>query len=96
MSEIKETYLFRPVRSDDALALLSLIEQSAGGLSSLQPRLGFLEEYIETSISSFSGEKDLESAHKYLLGMFEVRSNRLIGCAAVKTQIGIELSLIHI
>ena len=95
MSEIKDTYLFRPVQADDALALLSLIEQSAGGLSSLQPRLAFLEDYIETSISSFSGEKDLEHAHKYLLGMFEVSTHRLIGCAAVKTQIGIESPFIN-
>jgi len=30
----------------------------------------------------------LEQPHKYLLGMFDARSERLIGCAAVKTQIG--------
>jgi len=30
----------------------------------------------------------LDQPHKYLLGMFDARSGRLIGCAAVKTQIG--------
>ena len=68
--------------------MLTLVQQSSGGLSSLQPRLAFLEDYIETSEASFAGVKDIEIPHKYLLGMFEIRSNRLIGCAAVKTQIG--------
>lgn len=88
MSAIKDTYLFRPIVSADAPALLQLVRQSSGGLSSLQPRLEFLKDYIASSEKSFSGEKDLEEPHKYLLGLFDVRADRLIGCAAVKTQIG--------
>ena len=88
MYDVKDTYLFRPIRREEAPQLLTLVQQSSGGLSSLQPRLAFLEDYIETSEASFSGVKDIEIPHKYLLGMFETRSNRLIGCAAVKTQIG--------
>ena len=30
----------------------------------------------------------MEDPHKYLLGLFDLRADRLIGCAAVKTQIG--------
>ena len=88
MMPVQDTYLFRPVCAADAPALLSLVQKSSGGLSSLQPRLTFLEEYIAASEASFAGQKDLESPHKYLLGMFEAKSERLIGCAAVKTQIG--------
>jgi len=88
MSIAQDTYLFRPIAAGDAPALLSLVQQSSGGLSSLQPRLAFLEEYIANSMASFAGKKDIEAPHKYLLGMFEAKSERLIGCAAVKTQIG--------
>ncbi len=88
MSITQDTYLFRPVRGSDAPALLSLVQKSSGGLSSLQPRLEFLQDYIATSEASFAGQKNVESPHKYLLGMFETKSDRLIGCAAVKTQIG--------
>ena len=88
MSEIKDTYLFRPVRSEDARSLLDLVQQSSGGLSSLQPRLAFLKDYISASEASFSGQKNLEDPHKYLLGLFDLKADRLIGCAAVKTQVG--------
>lgn len=88
MSTIQDTYLFRPITADDAPDLLKLVSQSSGGLSSLQPRLAFLKDYIASSEKSFSGEKNLEDPHKYLLGLFDIRANRLIGCAAVKTQIG--------
>lgn len=88
MSTIKDTYLFRPIISTDAPALLKLVQQSSGGLSSLQPRLAFLEDYIASSEKSFSGAMPLDDPHKYLLGLFEGRTGRLIGCAAVKTQIG--------
>jgi len=88
LSTIQDTYLFRPITADDAPDLLKLVSQSSGGLSSLQPRLAFLKDYIASSEKSFSGEKNLEDPHKYLLGLFDIRANRLIGCAAVKTQIG--------
>ena len=88
MNTIKDTYLFRPIVSADATALLKLVQQSSGGLSSLQPRLAFLKDYIASSEKSFSGAMPLEEPHKYLLGLFESRTDRLIGCAAVKTQIG--------
>jgi len=85
---IKDTYLFRPIVSADAAELLNLVRQSSGGLSSLQPRLAFLQDYIETSEKSFSDKMPLEEPHKYLIGLFDLRAGRLIGCAAVKTQIG--------
>jgi len=88
MGGIKNTYLFRPIKASDASALLALVTQSSGGLSSLQPRLDFLKDYIACSEASFSGQKSLEDPHKYLLGLFDVRKDLLIGCAAVKTQIG--------
>jgi len=88
LSTLKNTYLFRPIVIADASALLKLVQQSSGGLSSLQPRLEFLKDYIQTSEKSFSCDMPLEQPHKYLLGMFDARSERLIGCAAVKTQIG--------
>lgn len=88
MSTIKDTYLFRPIVSTDAADLLKLVRQSSGGLSSLQPRLEFLEDYITSSEESFAGNMSLDEPHKYLLGLFDLRASRLIGCAAVKTQIG--------
>ncbi|MDB2437508.1 arginine N-succinyltransferase [Hellea sp.] len=88
MRPIKDTYLFRPIISSEAADLLNLVRQSSGGLSSLQPRLAFLRNYIETSEKSFAGSLSLEEPHKYLIGLFDQRAGRMIGCAAVKTQIG--------
>ena len=95
MSAKKETYFFRPIVGTDAPALLKLIRQSSGGLSSLQPRLAFLENYIASSEKSFSGNMSLDDSHKYLVGLFELRSERLIGCAAIKTQIGKDIPFIN-
>lgn len=96
----RNCYLIRPFVLSDAPALLELILESSGGLSSLQPRLDFLKDYIQTSVNSFSGKYPLEKPHKYLLGMFEQtaqnrQKERLIGCSAVKTQIGIESPFIN-
>ena len=79
----------------DAPALLEMILQSSGGLSSLQPRLDFLKEYIAASERSFAGTEPVSKPHKYLLGMFTAASGKLIGCSAVKTQIGIESPFIN-
>ena len=96
----RNCYLIRPFELSDAPALLDLILQSSGGLSSLQPRLDFLRDYIQSSVNSFGGRYPLEKPHKYLLGMFEhgqkiKKGGRLIGCSAVKTQIGIESPFIN-
>lgn len=96
----RNCYLIRPFAMEDAPALLDLIKESSGGLSSLQPRLDFLKDYIQSSVNSFGGKYPLEKPHKYLLGMFEQSHNnkgagRLIGCSAVKTQIGIESPFIN-
>lgn len=101
MSDVKSgCYLIRPITMDDAHDLLELILDSSGGLSSLQPRLDFLKDYIETSENSFVGKYTVEMPHKYLMGMFEFNGAltdrpRLIGCSAVKTQIGIESPFIN-
>lgn len=88
-----DTYLIRPIKSSDARNLLTLIQKSSGGLSSLQPRLKFLQDYIKASEASFSGTLDIDAPHKYLLAMFD--GERLIGCAAVKTQIGVTVPFIN-
>jgi len=80
---------------DDAEALLAIVKRSSGGLSSLQPRLDFLKEYIGKSEASFGGKYELGEPHKYLLGMFELTSGQLIGCAAVKTNIGHDTPFIN-
>lgn len=87
------TYHIRQVRMSDAPALLALIKKSSGGLSSLQPRLAFLRDYISTSEASFAGKKDIDEPHKYLMVMMD--GHRLIGCAAVKTQVGVESPFIN-
>lgn len=83
----------RPVMLDDVDMLLEMVQKSSGGLSSLQPRREFLLDYINGSVKSFSGKKPVEEPHKYLLGMYQQK--RLIGCAAVKTQIGFESPFIN-
>ena len=83
----------RPVQTDHVDMLLEMVQQSSGGLSSLQPRREFLLEYIQSSVESFKGTKPIEKPHKYLLGMYHDR--KLIGCAAVKTQIGVESPFIN-
>lgn len=91
--DIRGTYHIRQVRMSDAPALLALIKKSSGGLSSLQPRLAFLRDYIATSEASFAGKKDINEPHKYLMVMMD--GHRLIGCAAVKTQIGADSPFIN-
>lgn len=88
-------YIIRPVQMVEAENLLALVNFSKGGLSSLQPRLNYLKDYIQSSLESFSAQKPLESPHKYLLGLFEPKAGKLIGCAAVKTRIGIESPFIN-
>ena len=85
--------MIKPIGLDDTDGLLEMVKKSSGGLSSLQPRREFLQEYIQSSIVSFSGTKPLEAPHKYLLGMYH--REKLIGCAAVKTQIGIDSPFIN-
>ncbi|MGB0906491.1 MAG: arginine N-succinyltransferase [Maricaulaceae bacterium] len=89
------TYFIRPVCQADAQGLLELILRSSGGLSSLQPRLDFLKDYIASSEASFAGTKPVEAPHKYLLVMIDPSNDRLIGCTAVKTQIGKESPFIN-
>jgi len=91
--DIPPDIMIRPTSAKDVDALLAMVKQSTGGLSSLQPRREFLLDYIQTSEASFSGQKPTEAPHKYLLGMYQ--GDRLIGCAAVKTQIGIESPFIN-
>lgn len=90
-----ETYLIRPVRESDAEQLLELVKGSSGGLSSLQPRLDFIRDYIASAEKSFSGKLPLDQPHKYLMGMVHLRSGRLIGCAAVKTCVGVSEPFIN-
>lgn len=89
------SYLIRPVKLSDAPDLLTLVKFSEGGLSSLQPRLDYLKDYIKTSVESFAGTKPTDSPHKYLLGLFAPDGEQLIGCAAVKTGVGIESPFIN-
>ena len=91
--EMPQDILIRPVVSHDVDGLLDMVVKSTGGLSSLQPRREFLLDYIQSSEKSFSGQKDIETPHKYLLGMFS--QDKLIGCAAVKTQIGVDSPFIN-
>ncbi len=83
----------RPIATEDTDALLDMVLQSTGGLSSLQPRYEFLLDYVQKSEKSFSGKMDLSEPHKYLLAMFS--DEKLIGCAAVKTQIGVDSPFIN-
>lgn len=69
--------------------------KSSGGLSSLQPRLNFLKDYIKSSEKSFSQKHNSDQPCKYLLGMYEGVGGKLIGCAAVKTKTGINTPFIN-
>lgn len=91
-----DSYLIRPVAMADLDGLLALILCSSGGLSSLQPRKDFLKKYIACSEASFAGNLPSTTPHKYLMVMIDPqKNNRLIGCAAVKTQIGVESPFIN-
>jgi arginine N-succinyltransferase len=71
------------------------VVKSSGGLSSLQPRLNFLKDYIKSSEKSFSQKHNSDQPCKYLLGMYEGVGGKLIGCAAVKTKTGINTPFIN-
>lgn len=90
-----DSYLIRPVRAHDVQSLLDLILCSSGGLSSLQPRLDFLKKYIANSEASFAGTLPTEAPHKYLMVMTEAGDDRIIGCAAVKSKIGLDSPFIN-
>jgi len=91
--QIPKDISISPVKPADVDMLLEMVTRSSGGLSSLQPRREFLLDYINSSVKSFSGDKPIDEPHKYLLGMYQ--KERLIGCAAVKTQIGVESPFIN-
>ena len=95
MSRKKDLYIIRPIKTKDAESLLSLVVKSSGGLSSLQPRLNFLKDYIKSSEKSFSQKHNSDQPCKYLLGMYEGVGGKLIGCAAVKTKTGINTPFIN-
>ena len=88
-------FFIRPVNMRDVKNLLTMVKHSSGGLSSLQPRFDFLKDYVATSEASFSGEKNTEDPHKYLLAMFDCETDALVGCSAVKTQTGIDVPFIN-
>ncbi len=90
-----DLFYIRPIRSSDAKDLLALIKLASGGLSSLQPRLEFVKDYIQKSEASFSGRKDPNTPHKYLLALFDGDNDKLVGCAAVKTEIGVDSPFIN-
>ncbi len=92
---MNSTFLIRPVKQSDADNLLELVQGSSGGLSSLQPRLDYLKDYIARAETSFSGAMPLDYPHKYLMGMFEAETDRLVGCAAVKTCVGVDAPFIN-
>lgn len=92
---LSDLFLIRPVEMTDAPALLELVKQSSGGLSSLQPRLDYLKAYIDSAVKSFSGDMPTEYPHKYLLAMTDYTSGQLIGCAAVKTCVGADSPFIN-
>lgn len=90
-----DSFLIRPVKMSDAQDLLDLVKTSAGGLSSLQPRLDFLKDYIASAEKSFAGVKPVDEPHKYLMGLVEIATGRLVGCAAVKTCVGVDAPFIN-
>lgn len=90
-----DTYLIRPVKAADAEDLLALVKTSAGGLSSLQPRFDFIRDYIASAEKSFAGKMPVDAPHKYLMGMFDVSTDKLIGCTAVKTCVGVDAPFIN-
>ncbi|MGJ8563278.1 MAG: arginine N-succinyltransferase [Alphaproteobacteria bacterium] len=92
---MSHSFLIRPIQMSDAQDLLDLVKTSAGGLSSLQPRLDFLKDYIASAEKSFAGTKPVDVPHKYLMGMVEIETGRLVGCAAVKTCVGVEAPFIN-
>jgi len=91
--KIPDDIRLEPTKPSDVDMLLDMVTRSSGGISSLQPRREFLLDYIQTSVDSFAGTKPIEKPHKYLLGMYQ--GELLIGCAAVKTQIGVESPFIN-
>jgi len=92
---VEQVYLIRAVQMSDFDSLLTLIKKSSGGLSSLQPRKDFLQKYIKASMDSFSEKLPASDPHKYLMVMIDVTCKKLIGCAAVKTKIGVESPFIN-
>lgn len=84
-------YILRPFSTADLDGLYNLACSAQGGLSSLQPDREYLKKYIQTSVDSFAavgGPSDPLVTRKYFLGLHHEQSGELIGCAAVKTNIG--------
>ncbi len=89
MSSISGLYVVRAIDPSDLEGFFALAQISGPGFTSLQPNMEYLKRYIDASMESFANP-DVKKSQKFLLVMEEVNTGKVVGCAAVKTKIGIE------
>ena len=77
----------RPVRSEDGDALFRLALAMGAGMTTFPADREALEEKIAASIDSFAGRRQRLDAH-YLLVLEDLRSDQLLGTAAVYASVG--------
>ncbi|MEM8799109.1 MAG: arginine N-succinyltransferase [Pseudomonadota bacterium] len=88
MSTVFEAgYRFRPVADDDIDGLMEMARLSGAGFSSLRPDPEFLTAYIRQSVDSFNAPQ-AQANRKHLLVLEAPEGDKIVGCAAVKTNIG--------
>ncbi len=81
-------YIIRPIEPSDLDGFYGLAEISGPGFTSLQTDRDYLEKYIFESVNSFA-DPQTDRPQKFLLVMEEVKTGAIVGCAAVKTKIGL-------
>jgi len=82
--------LLRTVKKNDLSALLALAQSSTLGLTSLPQDPKTLAEKIDRSIRSIhDAQFSLEKAY-YLFVMEDLQSQKILGCSAIKAQLGID------
>lgn len=81
-------FIIRPSRQDDLDGLMTLLEESGHGLTSLPKDPEILKKRIRTSERSFLHREDGASGEDYLFVMEEIFTGKIVGVCAIISKIG--------
>ncbi len=81
-------FIIRPIEENDIDALMTLIEGSGHGLTTLPKNVDFLNKRIRISQRSFLHREDGPGGEDYLFVMEEIFTGRLVGVCAIISKIG--------
>jgi arginine N-succinyltransferase len=83
-------FLIRPAEYDDVNALLSLAEQTGGGLTNLPSDRDDLENRVARSLTAMDASSNSNSGGLYLLVCEDLARNQVVGTASLFAKIGVD------